>query len=280
MEKFRSVGLKPIKLTQSIHNIKKRTVFDFKDLDEKFLLPDEVIEKYNELQKDSLKRSLKIYENNPSEFRPLDFTLWFEYTQKVKKLSDEDLKKEYFSIFSDSSKNLKLSILEKEINLRKLFFLPVVQINKDYGEIFNQGSDDINLLDLVNQNKDIYLDFTVIEELEEHKRLELEGLVLKMIDKDKKIHILRSKLYFNSQDDEAAAILSKANVVVSLPPVEKVIKIEDNNNLPSLEEFKKMAKVLKNKNKISKLGHSQNLLAQKYGYKDYNSIRPYLKSEE
>ncbi|RXJ99508.1 hypothetical protein CRU98_05635 [Arcobacter sp. CECT 8986] len=49
-----------------------------------------------------------------------------------------------------------------------------------------------------------------------------------------------------------------------------------NKILPSMEEFKLQAKKLKETQKIKSLGHAQNNLAIKYGYKDYNAIKPHL----
>lgn len=49
-----------------------------------------------------------------------------------------------------------------------------------------------------------------------------------------------------------------------------------NQSLPSLNEFKSEAKHLKKSESFKKLGHAQNTLAQKYGYKDFNAIRPAL----
>ncbi len=46
--------------------------------------------------------------------------------------------------------------------------------------------------------------------------------------------------------------------------------------LPSMEDFKKQAKVLKISNKFQKLGHAQNALAQKFGFKDFNAIKTKL----
>ena len=46
--------------------------------------------------------------------------------------------------------------------------------------------------------------------------------------------------------------------------------------LPTLNEFKSEAKRIKKAEGFQKLGHAQNLLAQKYGYKDFNAIRPTL----
>lgn len=49
--------------------------------------------------------------------------------------------------------------------------------------------------------------------------------------------------------------------------------------LPSLEEFKLQAKELKKSENFEKLGHAQNALAKKYGYKDYRAIKSVLKSD-
>lgn len=46
--------------------------------------------------------------------------------------------------------------------------------------------------------------------------------------------------------------------------------------LPYMEEFKLRAKKLKQSQNIKSLGQAQNNLALEYGYKDYNSIKPYL----
>lgn len=50
--------------------------------------------------------------------------------------------------------------------------------------------------------------------------------------------------------------------------------------LPTLNEFKSKAKELKNCGKFNKLGHAQDGLAKEFGYKDFNSIRPYLKEKK
>jgi hypothetical protein len=50
--------------------------------------------------------------------------------------------------------------------------------------------------------------------------------------------------------------------------------------LPSLEEFKLQAKELKKSENFEKLGHAQNALAKKYGYKDYRAIKSVLKSDD
>ena len=50
--------------------------------------------------------------------------------------------------------------------------------------------------------------------------------------------------------------------------------------LPSLEEFKLQAKELKKSENYEKLGHAQNALAKKYGYKDYRAIKSVLKSDD
>ncbi len=48
-----------------------------------------------------------------------------------------------------------------------------------------------------------------------------------------------------------------------------------NKVLPTIKQFKYISKI--NKPHFSCLGHSQNYLAQKLGFKDYNSIKPYLR---
>lgn len=52
--------------------------------------------------------------------------------------------------------------------------------------------------------------------------------------------------------------------------------LKTNKMLPSMEEFKLRAKELKEAQNIKSLGNAQNSLASEYGYKDYNSIKPYL----
>lgn len=52
--------------------------------------------------------------------------------------------------------------------------------------------------------------------------------------------------------------------------------LNKNITLPSLNEFKSEAKRIKKTEGLQKLSHAQNLLAQKYGYKDFNAIRPVL----
>jgi len=52
--------------------------------------------------------------------------------------------------------------------------------------------------------------------------------------------------------------------------------VTNTQELPSMEEFKIESKQLKIYEKFEKLGHAQNSLAQKYGFKDYNSIKPSL----
>ena len=53
----------------------------------------------------------------------------------------------------------------------------------------------------------------------------------------------------------------------------------NTQHLPSIEEFKQQAKELKKSQNFEKLGHAQNTLAQKYGYKDYRAIKLVLKSD-
>lgn len=53
-----------------------------------------------------------------------------------------------------------------------------------------------------------------------------------------------------------------------------------SKQLPSLEEFKLQAKELKKSENFEKLGHAQNALAKKYGYKDYRAIKSVLKSDD
>lgn len=52
--------------------------------------------------------------------------------------------------------------------------------------------------------------------------------------------------------------------------------LKNTQIIPLMEDFKKEAKVLKNKQKFDSLGQAQNLLANQYGYKDYNAIKPIL----
>ena len=53
----------------------------------------------------------------------------------------------------------------------------------------------------------------------------------------------------------------------------------NTQQLPSIEEFKQQAKELKKSQNFEKLGHAQNALAKKYGYKDYRAIKSVLKSD-
>ena len=46
--------------------------------------------------------------------------------------------------------------------------------------------------------------------------------------------------------------------------------------IPFMEDFKKEAKALKNQKQFNSLGHAQNALANQYGFKNYNSIKPRL----
>lgn len=54
-----------------------------------------------------------------------------------------------------------------------------------------------------------------------------------------------------------------------------------NTTLPSIQEFKKQAKELKKKDKnIKSLGHALNIMAQKFGHKNWNTIKDYLVDKE
>jgi len=54
-----------------------------------------------------------------------------------------------------------------------------------------------------------------------------------------------------------------------------------NTTLPSTQEFKKQAKVLKKKDKnIKSLGHALNIMAQKFGHKNWNTIKDLLVDKE
>lgn len=54
-----------------------------------------------------------------------------------------------------------------------------------------------------------------------------------------------------------------------------------NTILPSTQEFKKQAKELKKKDKnIKSLGHALNIMAQKFGYKNWNTIKDLLVDKE
>lgn len=46
--------------------------------------------------------------------------------------------------------------------------------------------------------------------------------------------------------------------------------------IPFMEDFKKEAKALKEQEQFNSLGHAQNALANQYGFKDYNAIKPHL----
>jgi hypothetical protein len=52
--------------------------------------------------------------------------------------------------------------------------------------------------------------------------------------------------------------------------------LKNTQKLPSMEEFKVESKKLRISQNFEKLGHAQNSLAQKYGFKNYNSIKPML----
>lgn len=56
--------------------------------------------------------------------------------------------------------------------------------------------------------------------------------------------------------------------------------LNKTQKLPSMEEFKIESKQLKISKGFDKLGHAQNSLAQKYGFKDYNAIKPKLVQSE
>jgi hypothetical protein len=56
--------------------------------------------------------------------------------------------------------------------------------------------------------------------------------------------------------------------------------LHNTKKLPSLEDFKTEAKQLKIAENIDKLGQAQNLLAKKYGFMDYNAIKPKLSSKD
>lgn len=49
--------------------------------------------------------------------------------------------------------------------------------------------------------------------------------------------------------------------------------------IPTIQQFKILAKEMKVNLAFKKLGHAQNALAIEYGYNDYNAIKPYLKEE-
>lgn len=51
-----------------------------------------------------------------------------------------------------------------------------------------------------------------------------------------------------------------------------------SRELPTIKQFKFIAKM--NKEHFSSLGHSQNDLAKKLGYNDYNSIKPFLENKK
>ena len=54
-----------------------------------------------------------------------------------------------------------------------------------------------------------------------------------------------------------------------------------NTILPSTQEFKKQAKALKKKDKnIKSLGHALNIMAQKFGHKNWNTIKDLLEDKE
>ncbi len=54
-----------------------------------------------------------------------------------------------------------------------------------------------------------------------------------------------------------------------------------NTTLPSIQEFKKQAKALKKKDKnIKSLGHALNIMAQKFGHKNWNTIKDNLEDKE
>jgi len=59
-----------------------------------------------------------------------------------------------------------------------------------------------------------------------------------------------------------------------------VLKCEDSNTLPSIMSFKKEAKELREKENLSSHVTALNTLAKKYGYKNFNTIKPYLQKED
>lgn len=56
------------------------------------------------------------------------------------------------------------------------------------------------------------------------------------------------------------------------------MELKKSQILPTIEEFKQNAKELKDNNTYEKLGHAQNALAVKYGYKNYRAIKSHLKT--
>ncbi|MFA6137420.1 MAG: hypothetical protein WC667_04965 [Sulfurimonas sp.] len=52
-----------------------------------------------------------------------------------------------------------------------------------------------------------------------------------------------------------------------------------HEKLPTITEFKDIAKKNKNSGLFTILGHAQNALAKEYGFNDYNAIKPHLKKE-
>ena len=90
-------------------------------------------------------------------------------------------------------------------------------------------------MDLIKENKDIYLDFRPLEDMEEDDRLKMESKILKGVKESDKIKILRSKVNINALDDETQEILSRAMTVVSLPSIIEKEKI----GKASLEIIKK-----------------------------------------
>ncbi len=125
---------------------------------------------------------------------------------KGKKLS-ELTNKEIVEIFKNQL-NMNISLEEAK---------GYKELNGKFGNIFNRKFPDIDFMDLIKQNKDIYLDFRPLEDMEEDKRLALESKILKSVKESNKIKILRSKVNINALDDETQEILSRAMTVVSLP---------------------------------------------------------------
>lgn len=59
-----------------------------------------------------------------------------------------------------------------------------------------------------------------------------------------------------------------------------LFKHKGSNILPTLVSFKKEAKALKDKEKLSSHVTALNALAKRYGYKNFNTIKPYLQKED
>jgi len=76
----------------------------------------------------------------------------------------------------------------------------------------------------------------------------------------------------NSSNEDLQKVLANTSKIV--------LKCNDSNTLPSIMSFKQEAKELKKKENLSSHVTALNALAKKYGYKNFNTIKPYLQKED